>query len=179
MIRTLIMKRLCGSMTLILVMPLLAACGLDPIDDQAWDDPYDAELPYREGFRRVNSAPFTTQLGSGSLIDVWVSARAAGEYSKVLLDGAGSNVSLPVGTVIVREVLDENREIKTLTLMIKNEPGYYPGGGDYWYGVADPDGTIRSDDAGNLLMGRLETCGSCHAARPNDDFLFGVPSAYH
>jgi hypothetical protein len=175
------MNRLRVSMSLILIISFFAACALEPADGEVWDegDLSGDELPYRQGFRRVNSAPFTTELGGGNLIDVWVSAQAASEYARVLLDGAGSGVRLPVGTVIVREVLDENREIQTLTLMIKNPPGYYPGGGDYWYGVADPDGTIRTDAEGNLVMGRLNACGSCHATRPNDDFLFGIPSSYH
>jgi hypothetical protein len=172
------MKRLHVSMTLILIISLFAACALEPVDNPD-DDLTGADLPYREGFRRVNRVPFTTELGGGNLIDVWVSAHAANEYARVLLDGAGSGVTLPVGTVIVREVLDENREIQTLTLMIKNQKGYYPEGGDYWYGVADPDGTIRTDDAGNLVMGKLDACGSCHATRPDDDFLFGIPSNYH
>lgn len=152
----------------------LGACSLEPAEMGG-----DADNPYRQGFERINATPFTSELPGGSLIDVWVSNFAAVEYSKVLLDGQGSGVDLPVGTVIVREVLDDNMEIKTLTLMIKNDPGYFPEGGDWWYGVADPSGIIINDANGVPMMGQLIECGSCHASRASDGFLFGVPSGYH
>lgn len=174
------MNKLLPSMLLILATLFFSACTLEPVDPEALDgEQPSVETPYRNGFRRVNRAPFTSQVGGGALVDVWVSAHAANEYAQVLLDGEGSGVTLPVGTVIVREVLDDYGEVATLTLMIKSEPGYYPEGGDYWYGVADPDGIIRDDESGNPLMGKLDACGSCHASRPNDDFLFGIPSDYH
>lgn len=148
---------------------VLPACALEPMDENL----------YRDGFTHINKQPFVSDLVPDKLIDVWVSADQAIEYSKVLLDGQGSGVHLRPDTVIVREVLDAAGEIQTLTIMIKREPGYYPGGGDYWYGVADPDGTVRNDDNGNPLMGPLTQCGDCHASRANDDFLFGIPSGYH
>ena len=155
-----------------LVLGLLGACSFEPLD-------VSPPNPLRDGLARANFTPFSSQIPGGALVDVWVSADAADEYDKVLLDGAGSGVDLPQGTVIIREVFDEFGQVETLTLMIKNEPGYFPGGGDWWYGVADPDGIIRNDDNGLPLMGPLEQCNACHVARANDGYLFGVPSAYH
>lgn len=155
-----------------LVVGLLAGCSLEPVDMAP-------ENPYRDGFELANVTPFSSQIPGGALVDVWVTQDVANDYAKVLLDGAGSGVELPVGTVIIREVLDDAGEIAKLTLMIKNEPGYFPGGGDWWYGVADPDGMIQNDENGLPIMGALEQCNACHKSRAADGYLFGIPSAYH
>lgn len=142
----------------------------------------EGENPYRDGFALVNVTPFTSNIPGGKMIDVWVTESVASEYAKVQLDGEGSGVDLPEGTVIVREVIGDTGEVEKLTMMMKGEPGYFPGGGDWWYGVADPDGTIRVDDDGELMQGALTQCGGCHLSRPNDGYLFGIPSAnnaYH
>lgn len=142
----------------------------------------EGENPYRDGFALVNVTPFTSNLPGGKMIDVWVTESAASDYALVKLDGSGSGVDLPEGTVIVREVIGETGEVETLTMMIKGAPGYFPGGGDWWYGVAEPDGTIRVNDNGEPQMGALTECGGCHLARPDDGYLFGIPSdhnAYH
>ena len=153
-----------------LITGLLGACSPGALRG------YDDDSPFRDGFRLVNTTPFTTTVGGDNLIDVWVTSTAAADYAKVKLDGSGSGVNLPEGTVIVREVIGASGEVEKLTMMIKGAPGYFPGGGDWWYGVADPQGRILPDGDGGLQMGTLEQCGSCHLTRASDGYLFGVPS---
>lgn len=165
------LTQLASVATISVLISVSGACTLDPLDNAA--------TPYRNDFQLVNNAPFTSGLPGGSLIDVWVTEDVASEYAKVSLDASGSGVILPEGTVIVREVLDDFGQIETLTLMIKGAPGYFPEGGDWWYGVADPDGMIREDANGEPIMGPLQQCNVCHITRANDGYLYGVPSAYH
>lgn len=155
----------------VLAMTLGTACGLEPLDSGVG--------AYRQDFTRSTKQPFLSEIAADKLIEVWISPEAAAEYSRVLLDGEGSGVKIPEGTVIIREVRDTGGTVESLTLMVKGAPGYFPGGGDWWYGVADPDGQIRLDASGEPRMGRLEDCGGCHLSRPQDDYLFGIPSGYH
>ncbi len=165
------LARITGLVSISLLANLVGACALEPVDDAA--------TPYRDDFALINNAPFTTELPGGQMIDVWVTESVANEYAKISLDASGSNVIMPEGTVIVREVLDDHGRVETLTLMIKNAPGYFPGGGDWWYGVADPDGLIRQDENGEPIMGALQQCNACHVSRAADGYLYGVPTAYH
>ena len=79
--------------------------------------------------------------------------------------------------VVVREVLSAGQTSK-LTVMVKGPPGYFPAGGDFFYGVTTADGMQwLPDDAGLLQRGPVAVCGECHAKRAQDAFLFGVPAA--
>jgi hypothetical protein len=125
-------------------------------------------------YARATRNPYPSTAAAGSSVDEWVTASAWNEYAKIRPDVTGSGAKVPVGTVIVRAVLNEAGTTTKLTLMAKGPPGYNPAIGDWWFGETDPKGAPLEEDAG-VLTGRLSQCYSCHLARSTDDFLFGVP----
>jgi hypothetical protein len=127
-------------------------------------------------YAHATRAPFPSTAAAGSSIDEWVTADAWAEYSKIDPLKPGSGAKVPVGTVIVRAVLNAAGTTTKLTLMAKGPPGYNPALGDWWFGETDPMGAPLTTDAGELT-GRLNECYSCHLPRANDDFLFGVPQS--
>lgn len=135
-------------------------------------------LKYRaSGFRLVNDGPFPSTVAPDKTIDLWVSDGAYEAFKRVVPERAGSNVSMPVGTVVVREVLGAGEKLETITVMIRLPEGAFPLGGDWWYASADPDGKIRQKD-GAPVAGLLESCGTCHLRRSHDDYLFGTPEEF-
>lgn len=131
-------------------------------------------VPAYQGMAKVNAQAYQSDLGAFS-INSYVVGDSAG-YRKIHPEQTGSGVTLARGTMIVREVLDENRRVTKLTVMAKAPAGYDPSLGDWWFAVTDPGGTPLVD-GGQELVGRLTQCHQCHLDRGNDDFLFGVPSA--
>jgi hypothetical protein len=130
------------------------------------------------GYRLVNEEPFPSTVAPGKTIVLWVSEAGYPALARVSADHAGSEVTVPVGTVIVREVLLDDA-LDTLTVMVKMPKGAFPLGGDWWYAAADPDGKIRKHATeGTPLAGLLEKCGTCHLRRDRDAFLFGAPDGY-
>jgi hypothetical protein len=127
------------------------------------------------GFLRVNQEPFQSIVSPSKTVVLWVSEGGFDPFSEISPDESGSHAELPMGTVIVREVLSNN-ELDTITVMVKLPKGTFPLGGDFWYAATDPDGTIRADkNDGSPQAGLLENCGTCHLRRNNDAFLFGAP----
>lgn len=127
-----------------------------------------------EGFVRVNAKPYPSDL-TGANINVFVSIEGWYEFLHATPGDAGRGQEVPVGTVIVREVLDQDGEVETLTVMKRAPDGYSPAHGDFWYAVLEPSGFPRFE-AGEPIMGRLEArCTGCHDDRAADGFLFGVP----
>jgi len=127
-------------------------------------------------FVRLNDAPYPTGLGTGADINVYVSANAYVAYASITPENTGSGVTVPEGTLIVREVLEPSGAVKTLTLMYKGPAGYNPDLGDFWFGVTDAALTPVLDSAGARKIGRVHECYSCHIPRANDGYLFGVPA---
>jgi hypothetical protein len=127
-----------------------------------------------ETFAAMNGAAYVTALPSAAFINVFVSAEGHDGYAAIAPEREGSGSSVPEGTLIVREVLDADGAVATLTLMYKGAPGYNPDLGDFWFGVTNPAGEPAVED-GVVQLGRLEACYGCHLDRPDDDFLFGVP----
>ena len=127
-------------------------------------------------FVRLNDAPYPTALGTGADINVYVSTNGYVPYATITPDTSGSNVVVPEGTLIVREVLEPSGAIKTLTLLYKGPKGYNPELGDFWFGVTDSAGKPVLDTAGAPKTGRLSECFSCHIPRATDGYLFGVPA---
>jgi hypothetical protein len=144
------------------------------IDDQAL---LREALTYRDSqaFTPLNNPAYASALGGEAFINVYVSAFAFDTYAAVDPDGPGTGITLPEGTIIVREVLDPSGKVKRLTLMAKGPAGYNPDLGDYWFAVTEPDGTPVVEN-GATRAGKLADCYSCHLARASDDFLFGVPA---
>ncbi len=130
------------------------------------------------GYNQVNVEPFESTVAPGKTVVLWVSEAGYPALARVSADHAGSDVTVPVGTVIVREVFLEDA-LDTLTVMVKMPLGAFPLGGDWWYAAADPDGKIRKHATeGTPLAGLLEKCGTCHLRRDRDGFLFGAPDGY-
>jgi hypothetical protein len=125
-------------------------------------------------FTQVTQAPYASVAAPGSMVLEWVSTPALAAYESISPGVTGSDVVLPVGTMIVRAVLDGDGGVGKLTIMFKGPAGYNPALGDWWFGVTDPDGSPLSNDAG-VQLGKLEGCYSCHVPRSSDGYLFGVP----
>ena len=80
---------------------------------------------------------------------------------------------MPVGSILVRAVVDDGGAVAKLTLMAKGPPGYNPALGDWWFGVTDPAG-VRSKRtaARDRPTRRLLRLPRTQRA---SDYLFGVP----
>jgi hypothetical protein len=125
-------------------------------------------------FTQVNANPYASTLGAFN-IDIYTS-QAARDYRRIHPETTGTGVTMPVGTVIVRNVLDAAGKVTKVTLMGKGPKGYDPSLGDWWFGVTDPAG-VPLDDGAGPQVGAMVECHSCHLPRAADDFLFGVPRA--
>lgn len=130
------------------------------------------------GFRKVNDEPFPSTVAPDKTITLWITKAGYDAFVKVAPEKSGTNVALPVGTVIVREVIAGDK-LDTITAMVRLADGAFPLGGNWWYAAADPDGTIRKNaQTGAPTAGLLENCGTCHLRRSHDDYLFGTPDGY-
>ena len=127
---------------------------------------------YRRSFSRVNTSPYLSTVGSFD-----INSFAYGDtrdYRSIHPEDTTTTVSVSVGTLIVREVLDDTGTVTKLTMMAKGPAGYDPTLGDWWFAETDPTGKPLTGDAG-LQVGRLTACHSCHVPRASTDYLFGVP----
>jgi hypothetical protein len=162
----------------LLVSASCSGCVVGEVSTQTSPDDADLDataLQYATTWNqlpRINAQPYVSSLGSFD-INVFVSGDAA-DYRKIHPETTGSHVSVSVGTVIVRNVLDENGHVSKITMMAKGPPGYDPTIGDWWWAETDPSGTPLVEN-GVTQVGRLTACHSCHLPRATDDFLFGVP----
>ena len=168
-----------GTLSLLLVL-VLAACegtihGIETSSpDEATID--EASITSVLGVFR-DSPAFTAVSGAmypsaidGSNVDVYVSGNAFAQFGSIMPEHADSGVIVPEGTFIVREVFDANGAALRLTLMVKGPAGYNPALGDFWFGIAKPDGSALEKS------GLLTECFGCHLARAGDSYLFGVPA---
>ncbi len=121
---------------------------------------------------KVTRAPFHSAVAD-AYVDIWISADAAAAYETLSPEQSMSNVKLPVGTEIVREVLDDTGTLTKLALISQAPEGYNPDVNDFWFGTADPDGTVQVVD-GVRQAGALADCAGCHVARAQQSYLFGV-----
>jgi hypothetical protein len=126
-------------------------------------------------FAQVTRVPYASSAAVGSNVSEWVSTPSEEAYLEISPEIAGSNVVLPVGTTIVRAVLESDGGVKELTVMFKGSPGYNAELGDWWFAVTDADGWPLETDAGSEL-GKLSGCYSCHIPRAHDGYVFGVPT---
>lgn len=60
----------------------------------------------------------------------------------------------------------EGRKILLYTIMKKRERGFNPAIGDWEFLVVGPNGSEVQ------ARGKLENCQSCHASKPESDFIF-------
>lgn len=154
--------------------PALPDDSLEDFDE--WDVlPHLIDRAYAgENFVHVNATPYGSAL-SEDKINVFVSLEGWWHFLHAEPDSEGHGVDLPVGTLIVREVLDATGAVKTLTVMMRAPDGYSPGHGDFWYAVLDPEGFPVFEDGEPLMGALVERCTSCHDERAGDGYLFGVP----
>jgi hypothetical protein len=139
-----------------------------------------ANASYRTsaGFRLMDPVPYPSAIPGASSIAVWVTSADYADYARIDPAVSGSGVVVSTGAVLVREVLDTDGSIDTLTIISKGPTGYNPTVGDLWFGVTDPNGTpIVDSSSGAAMTGQLTQCYSCHQGRAHDAYLFGVTQA--
>ncbi|HEY2744085.1 MAG TPA: hypothetical protein VGL86_05665 [Polyangia bacterium] len=172
----LVSATLLGSGCLSLVIPEHA-----PAPATTDDATVEAMLANRDfmgsGFVEINHAPFPSDLETGRVVTMYVSADAAAAYQAVSPDTTSAGAAFPVGGMIVRTSSDPNGTLEELTFMVKHEPGYFPAVGDFLFGVSAPDGTPAVDASGHTEWGALADCAQCHETRASSGFLFGVAVA--
>lgn len=125
-------------------------------------------------FDHVSGTKYPSALVTTSYIAVYANRTAAAPYGMISPDVSGSSAKIPVGGIIVREVLDASGTAQRLTIMAKGPPGYNPVIGDWFWAVTDLQG-VPIMEQGVPRMGKLTDCYGCHVPRMSDDFLFGVP----
>ena len=124
-------------------------------------------------FSKINSQPYTSTVGTFQ-----INVYAYGDVTnyRAIHPETTSTMTIGVGTVIVREVLDAAGAVSSLTMIAKAPAGYDATLGDWWFAETDPSGAAMVTD-GTLQVGKLVACHSCHVPRETDDYLFGVPKA--
>jgi hypothetical protein len=129
-------------------------------------------------FTQITRAPYASMAAMGAWIEEWVSAEGVEAYERVRPDQSGSGVTVPPGTIIVREVRDGDGAVTALTLMCKGPSGYNASLGDWWFAKTDPSGVplTSGEDPAIPETGQVAACYSCHEPRAADDYLFGVPT---
>jgi hypothetical protein len=135
-----------------------------------------AKQEYRgNGFVQMNTAPYDSDLAPGSKIMCYVSKDAALAYAGIVPDlKTALTGEFPVGGIVVREVSDAQGKVQKLTVMRREQRGYYPDVGDFFFGVTDTSGRPMPDANGQVQWGRLPSCAGCHIQRSGAEYLFGV-----
>jgi cytochrome P460 len=80
-------------------------------------------------------------------------------------------ITMPIGSVVVKENYKPNRELAAVTVMYKHE-GYNPDFSDWFFTKHMPDGSLDKMPNGMAMEGRLPGCQGCHMAKKDADFLF-------
>ncbi len=125
-------------------------------------------------FELVRGQRLQSVVKPGIYVNVFTSPEILDDYERIQPLQSGSGVSLPLGTMIVREVLDEDTlEAEMSTVMFRTEEDNGLGG--WIFGVFEPNGEPRLDELGVPRVGNLVECVGCHSLRPQDNYLFGAP----
>lgn len=121
-------------------------------------------------FHKVNARPFRTAQHQGNPdVNVWTNDLATDPY-RMVSSGAASDPEFPVGSMIVKEMIDATGAPPILTVMAKQPPGFDPDHRDWWYGRLEVDGTPTS----GRFVGKVSFCIACHAGAGSGRYLFGV-----
>ncbi len=139
--------------------------GATEVDEAAVQAALDA---FPTGFERISAMPFPSE-GHAAAVDVhvWVQSAGAEAYRGIDPAGEGSNPTIPEGLILVKEQFDDMAAVTGHTVMVKGPAGLAPASADWWWGFADADKQLAN-------TGQIDFCIDCHAARPSDDWLFGV-----
>jgi hypothetical protein len=121
-------------------------------------------------FQRANARPFATAQHQGNPnVNVWTNDLATDPY-RSLSAGFATDPEFPVGSMIVKEMLDDDGAPSILTVMAKQSAGFDPDHRDWWYGRLAVDGSPTS---GNFV-GKVSFCIACHAGAGSGRYVFGV-----
>lgn len=154
------MKRVAAAV----LLSWLVGCG--GFDERAV---LDAVARHRtHGFSEVTAAP-NASVHMGALVRVWVSDGAVDAYRRVGRAGA-SVVAQAEGTTLVKEHLDGQGNVATMTVMAKGPRGFAPDAGDWFW--AQTDATARVN---GTFSGQVRFCIDCHAQRAASDWVWGLP----
>ena len=131
-----------------------------------------AMAAFPDGFTMINDAPFETQGHSQAFdVNVWVQDPGVDAYASVDPDITGSMPAIDAGLIIVKEQFDGADAVTGYTIMAKGPDGFDLDGGDWWWGFADANRALTNTSTNG---GDVSFCVSCHAVRPEDDWLYGV-----
>ena len=162
--------------SLIGFLALSAGCGPgDSVDPEGWEEveaSWDSVEPvlrtYESTHILVTEEPVASTAVPGALINVWVSEGAVDAYLD--LDAH----PFPVGGTIVREVLDGEGVLQSLTMIEKRAAGFSDCG-DLLFAKATADLEPVLTAEGEPLVGKATAeCASCHLGQGSRQFLFGV-----
>lgn len=93
----------------------------------------------------------------GAFLTTYVSDRA---HSAIV----GKKGTIPVGSIIVKENYDVDKNLDSLTVIYKMA-GYNPDASDWFWAKYQPDGTID-------LEGKVAGCIECHGQVRDNDFIY-------
>ncbi len=116
-----------------------------------------------ESLEKINDEPLQSQHGLASTMNMWVDAAAAPAYASL-----GAGTAFDPDTIILKEQLNADGELDSIAVMYKGPAGYAPDAGDWWFGLVNPDGSVR-------LGGQPDACVSCHADASDQDWAWGLP----
>jgi len=173
-------------MILLTTSTLVIALSRSGHPDNSVDFLFDAkQLKDKSVWTQVNSEPFFISAAADSLCRMPTSANYeierkvnphVGTSIIVYVNAVGREAMLskepktfPIGSVIVKEKTgsySEGRKILLYTIMKKRERGFNPAIGDWEFLVVGPNGSEVQ------ARGKLENCQSCHAGKPESDFIF-------
>lgn len=184
-------------MTMFVERPLLSAIARAAIvvAPMSWLFSCAHEAPYRPGASEASSpAPSASsaeapkpskwehfdELGAMKSLGAQFPSRGhgTGEWNAQLrgnqqaadsIDAVRASTTMPKGALLVQLHTDRhNGGAVDGMFMEKREPGWFPEGGDWEYGVLGADGLLQS-------RGKLTFCARCHAEAPAD-FVFPRPA---
>jgi len=118
-----------------------------------------------QSLTRINDQPQTSQHGLADTMNVWVDAAAAEDYAGLSLGGMPT---FEPQTILLKEQLNADATLNSIAVMYKGPSGYSADSGDWWFGLVNPDGTVR-------LGGQPASCVDCHAAVESQDWAWGLP----
>ena len=116
-----------------------------------------------ESLTKLNDEPLSSQHGLAVTMNMWVSPSAASAYAEL-----GDGTVFDPGTYLLKEQLDADGALDSVAVMYKGPAGYSPDSGDWWFGLVNPDGTVR-------LGGQPGGCVDCHSAVESQDWAWGLP----
>lgn len=74
-----------------------------------------------------------------------------------------ANRVAPEGSIIIKENLDQNRDVLSYTVMAK-VTGYNPDAGDWFWAAYSKDGAVMRE-------GKIESCITCHSPVKDNDYI--------